>query len=1497
MEINSNILQVADIYQKKYGTSDTFKKYMVAQMVHESANGTSRLATEDNNFGGLTGYHKSAGGQPDGDGEYGHFDTLEEYATYLHDGFFQHYEDIHNATTAGEYARILKQNGYYTDDENSYASSLASISGEEYTPQYITPAGSAGMFDSYNFLAQGVHLAQFLLADDMPFEAPTTANPQGFWSKAEDSFLNEWYNNGTVSLMRMSAIQGSNRGMDIDWKPRQVDLDTINTYFKGDLETQHFILSNAHNQNQFYALLQQKREDKAREERVEKAGYGLKSLGGLAGILADPLNFVPFVGQEALIAKAMTRLGTKTLANIGLSKAFQIAELGATNGLINMADQKLAQEYGGYTPDYTTAFLFGSAIGAGAGYLHRMRGEHKSIVGETPETDKLARQVEAEGEQAIMQSADLGHHKVATEEVPKMTEKDFVQSKGYSNKGEWAEHLLHHKRSKEWESAKEFYGLSNSELKTKLKDYASLKDYFGRLEKTYNYTREPIVKHEDGSVTINDVTLSEQSVVAKLINEEENHFFDGLDPDEELFEGTIEPHTVKSEEFQGVDEEIPLTPEGQPKEAPMEVEPAPKQDIKKLYGESGVTNPEEVLKEAQGGTGAVAKAKQFLETTKYFGTTFGHFLNSPSNTLRHFAKTYLLDPRDRGVNQGLNIELAKQIAQKDYKIAIAKLDNDFKQWYWQHPDKKWSTPMRMAKDFNAELVSAFHQKYRDGKSIDHYSKATQDAVEHLKEFRDLDLREAKRHGFTSEDFDGSNELWRRVDKSKLNLMREDFVSEEAQKNFLRKYIELAIDRDKLEEGVDIRTEAEEYAKYIMNTGNHNFEDGVFKDVKGDKRLAYWKKRLPMDTSRTVPINIVGGATDKALNKVFSFDANLRDTNVVNHMHYVANRSSGAIALKQNLDIDSIGGWANAIDLRVKDELKQAIDNGWISQKEAKQQLLDVHRAIHHLTGARIFEDVLPSPETAMSRVRDIALDASYAMNGMNFGLSAIAEHAGAVSKVGSRALGHFIPALNDALDHLKGTKYLTPEQKKAFKRMEIGTYMSDSIWFDPRVIDRDYLENYIAGAHMEALGATQDGLGIATRITSTLSQVQQITNHSIQSIIADLVPDTIAWANDDFSSVFRKNLFNEDKFKRVGIDDIDEFKAEVKHYLSDLDNADELALHKRLREWQDNNNLGYTKFLAFLDRHSKDVILQPHFSAGNTRITGFIVPVLMQFKAFSRMALNSHLMRGLEHWERENIIQTLATAVSGGMLWAIRQRAQAEYQYGDNEKAKQKFLDKQFTLENILRAGITRSSILSATSFGDDAYQLITGRGSTTRTTVDRPEWTEDGGFVDGVADRAKQFAVLGSAMRVWNGAESMLEGIGVLEENKTMRKGNNALTSIYPINRYLPMQIFLTGMSELADKEIKDTNRVRQEQQRLDLNREPKARPEAPKAKQQTQPKAQPKGQTIEQLIRDPKKKQELIDGINQEKPKALKGRKAEELSDDELVNLYNEYRRTKGQ
>lgn len=161
-----------------------------------------------------------------------------------------------------------------------------------------------------------------------------------------------------------------------------------------------------------------------------------------------------------------------------------------------------------------------------------------------------------------------------------------------------------------------------------------------------------------------------------------------------------------------------------------------------------------------------------------------------------------------------------------------------------------------------------------------------------------------------------------------------------------------------------------------------------------------------------------------------------------------------------------------------------------------------------------------------------------------------------------------------------------------------------------------------------------------------------------------------------------------------------------------------------------------------------------------------------------------------------------------------------------------------------------------------------------------------------GIADRAKQFAVLGSAIRLFNGARTGLEAIGALEDNQKNGKGQNALTAVYPLDRYLPIQMFLTGMAEMADKEVRDFKQVEINNAR----RKPQVQPTVPQQPQQKAP-AQVHQPSIQELIKDPKKRKELTNGLNAEQPKELKGRNADDLSDDELANLYNEYRQMKGQ
>lgn len=147
-DVNANILHIAEYYQKKYNTTDTFKQCFVGQMVHESGNGTSALAVQDMNYGGL-GAIEGQAHDPD-EPRWAKFSSLEEEADYVYKIFYSHYPEIHQVKTAKEFMDILWNNQYVvaegnenpTEVYNNYLQALTEYTGETFNPTN-PPAGSA----------------------------------------------------------------------------------------------------------------------------------------------------------------------------------------------------------------------------------------------------------------------------------------------------------------------------------------------------------------------------------------------------------------------------------------------------------------------------------------------------------------------------------------------------------------------------------------------------------------------------------------------------------------------------------------------------------------------------------------------------------------------------------------------------------------------------------------------------------------------------------------------------------------------------------------------------------------------------------------------------------------------------------------------------------------------------------------------------------------------------------------------------------------------------------------------------------------------------------------------------------------------------------------------------------------------------------------------------------------------------------------------------------
>lgn len=122
------IKSVAKKMAKKFSLPEA---YFQAQMDFESTHGTSKIATEGNNYGGIKfvgqkGAH-SGSGSPEGD-SYAYYDKLDDFANdyariLTNDG-------IHSGMSVDQFIGTLKSHGYMGADEGSYLAAVKSLMGK-----------------------------------------------------------------------------------------------------------------------------------------------------------------------------------------------------------------------------------------------------------------------------------------------------------------------------------------------------------------------------------------------------------------------------------------------------------------------------------------------------------------------------------------------------------------------------------------------------------------------------------------------------------------------------------------------------------------------------------------------------------------------------------------------------------------------------------------------------------------------------------------------------------------------------------------------------------------------------------------------------------------------------------------------------------------------------------------------------------------------------------------------------------------------------------------------------------------------------------------------------------------------------------------------------------------------------------------------------------------------------------------------------------------------
>lgn len=244
-----------------------------------------------------------------------------------------------------------------------------------------------------------------VILDESPLEI-ARMNDRPFWDKLEDSFKNMWYENGTIAAMRVGLAKMNANPYYSTWKASDEDIKLLDEVLGDNKVAKDSVLLNAENPEQFKALLKMKKEDIEREKRAEQTSFGLHSvIGGALGMLLDPLNLIPFVGEEAFLVKVGARLGSKALVSLGSKRIMKIAESAAVQGALNMADSGLAERYGIHEANYAVAGVLGTAGGAGVRFLRTMRELKVPMNGE--HMQRFLYQSERMQDQAVQGALDI----------------------------------------------------------------------------------------------------------------------------------------------------------------------------------------------------------------------------------------------------------------------------------------------------------------------------------------------------------------------------------------------------------------------------------------------------------------------------------------------------------------------------------------------------------------------------------------------------------------------------------------------------------------------------------------------------------------------------------------------------------------------------------------------------------------------------------------------------------------------------------------------------------------------------------------------------------------------------------------------------------------------------------------------------------------------------------------------------------------------------------
>ena len=598
-----------------------------------------------------------------------------------------------------------------------------------------------------------------------------------------------------------------------------------------------------------------------------------------------------------------------------------------------------------------------------------------------------------------------------------------------------------------------------------------------------------------------------------------------------------------------------------------------------------------------------------------------------------------------------------------------------------------------------------------------------------------------------------------------------------------------LEGQQLEDVVDER--AKGWADRLMKEDEAQQFDNVGKNAQVGT-VGSLKRRLPMNTS---------GEMKLPDGTVFSFDKNLRNTDLDYILSRNARRFAGEASLKNFLDNNALtlDSWSH----NVREELK--IAQGRTLSKAQVQRIQDgFDDMIKDLRGMSSAKDNYSQADVILKIFKNLA----YSKNGAMMGINQLGDLATGVAHNG---LGMVSSITRTTMNKMLSAKYgkQNMEELNNLSMMLEGMQVAGKV-FSTGFRDRFTKEalSYVNGRGNQWLSKASDFSGNLTKITSKISQLGQLTDNQVQYATAQAIADSAQWAwGRKFSPL--RNPFSKAKLRELGVSNskLISLQADIKEYLGWNGKKDTDFVGDRIDEWRDKHPETFWLFRDLIHNQvSRSVLLDSRGNAGKLTQNNMLMSALFMFKGFSFRASNARFARMLRTKDVDDALAFAYSLVLETSIYAARQASKiaALYALGQTDEAK-RLRENYLNDKALARAAIFRPAFMSPFSTINDMYEAASGT-PTIRTTVsnaNRTNTPQSAGDVVGnfVAQSPVMSTIDEMTFKPVTSAIRLLEGEGTKGDVTKLLHGVLPIPNVIGLTQAIDTLAKTTVGSKLPDK------------------------------------------------------------------------------------------------